>query len=394
MCKIEELLEFSQTLTLLYVEDNLDARAMTVMLLEDYFGGIEVAKNGLEALEIFQQKNVDIVITDITMPKLDGLSLARKIKEYNEEIPVLIFSAYNDVEKFMEAIAIGVDGYLVKPLDLTQLQNSLCKAFKGIKTLRENEQYKKALESKVQNQTDVLRKKDTLLLEQAKFAAMGEMIDIIAHQWKQPLNTVVMHSSYLEECLKSDKKIDYDELAEYFQNVNTQVEYLLHTLNQFRGFFRPNSVMVSTSIKEVIDATLILLKDQLIAHSVVVEVLCTDTLELFVHPNDLKQLFINIINNAKEAMEKDAIAKEKRKITICCKEYENEIVITIADSGKGIPKEIQSEIFTMNFTTKSKSGGTGIGLYMCALICEKYNATIAVDNDNGAVFTMRFLKKH
>ena len=392
MLDIDTIIKHSQNLQVLYVEDNQDTREMTLMILEDFFETIIIACDGQEGYERFKEHPIDLIITDINMPNMDGLTMIQEIKKLNPDIPVLIFSAYSDSSHFMQAIKLGVDGYLIKPIDIEQFQQSLYKCIHNIQIQKENQEYQKKLEDKVAQQIEVLRHKDKMLLEQSKHAAMGEMIDIIAHQWKQPLNSIVMHTSLLECSLDiMDKDTLKEKFLDYHDNLNVQVDNLLTTLDEFRSFFRPNSNLETVSLQNIIDSTLVLLKDELISHQIELTYQCETSLNLKVNANDLKQLFINIITNAKEEMVKTNIPSNQRKINIHCYKNEDEkIIIEIKNSGDGIDEKIIKDIFKMNFTTKSNEGGTGIGLYMCTLICEKYGATIEAYNDNGAVFRITF----
>ncbi len=121
MIDIDTLILHSQKLKVLYVEDNLDAREMTVMILEDFFGDIVVAVDGEDGYNKFKENEFDIIITDINMPKLNGLDMISKIREIDDEVPILILSAHNEDNFFMDGIKLGIDGYILKPIDVEQL---------------------------------------------------------------------------------------------------------------------------------------------------------------------------------------------------------------------------------------------------------------------------------
>jgi len=384
MPDINSIIDYSQHLKVLYVEDNHDVKESTVVLLKLFFNTIITASNGCEGIEKFKQNSIDLVITDINMPQMDGLTMAQELKNSDPDIPILIFSAYNDSNYFLEAIKIGVEGYLLKPIDIEQFQQSLAKTVHDIKIKREHKAYQENLKAKI-------IQKDKMLLEQSKHAAMGEMIDIIAHQWKQPLNSIVMHASMIEDSLDSmDKEVLENEFKECYSNLNIQVDYLLSTLNEFRTFLRPNNKLEKVTLKSIIDSTLVLLKDDLMSQQIKVTLECDSQLALEVYPNDIKQLLINIITNAKEEMINNNVAFDAREIIIRCFQNSDKIVLQIKNSGSVIDEAIIEDIFTMNFTTKEQNGGTGIGLYMCSLICKKYNANIKAYNDDYAVFEITF----
>jgi len=391
MVDIDAIVKYSKDLKVLYVEDNKDTRDMTLILLEYFFNSIITAVDGKDGYKKFQENEIDLIITDINMPKMNGLDMLQEIKTINPDIPALIFSAYSDLEHFIHAIKLSIDGYLIKPIDIDQFQQSLYKCIHNIQLQKENKQYQIELENKVAQQVETLRHKDKLLLEQSKHAAMGEMIDIIAHQWKQPLNSIVMHASLIEDSLDSTQEDELKEkVLECYDNLNTQVDNLLTTLDEFRGFFRPNNNLDTISLQNIINSTSILLKDELISHQIELNIRCQESLSLKVQPNDIKQLLINIITNAKEEMVRNNLPSNNRRIDIHCYKKDEQTILEIKNSGDGIDESIIHNIFDMNFTTKVQNGGTGIGLYMCALICEKYGATIEAYNDGGAVFKISF----
>ncbi len=141
MENIDAFIETSKDLTLLYVEDDLDAQEMTSMILEDFFGNVLLASNGEEGFQKFQDNHIDIIITDINIPKLHGIDLITKIRELDEEIPIVVISAHNEVNFFQETIKLGVNGYLLKPIEieqLTHLLRELTEKYIYIKEAKEN----------------------------------------------------------------------------------------------------------------------------------------------------------------------------------------------------------------------------------------------------------------
>ena len=132
MLDLEKVLECSKDLKLLYVEDNQDSREVTAMMLEDFFKEVILAVDGEDGLEKFVKSNdIDFVLTDINMPKLDGISLCRKIREINKVVPIVILSAHNEKNYYDESKSIGANGYLLKPIDIEQLAEMIYKVIKN-----------------------------------------------------------------------------------------------------------------------------------------------------------------------------------------------------------------------------------------------------------------------
>ncbi|MCK5294605.1 MAG: response regulator [Arcobacteraceae bacterium] len=125
MDNIEELLKCTKNLTLLYVEDNQENRISALSFLENLFTNIIIGIDGLDGLEKFNNNKIDIIITDINMPKMDGLEMSKNIKNINSNIPILLLSAYNEKGFCEIANNIGVDGYLYKPVQMDQFLQEL-----------------------------------------------------------------------------------------------------------------------------------------------------------------------------------------------------------------------------------------------------------------------------
>ena len=118
---LELLLSITKTLKILYVEDNEDARVQTLKMLHNYFSHIDIAVNGADGLELFQKNCYNIIFTDLNMPVMDGISMIEKIRQIDIHIPIVVLSAYDDKEYFLETIKHGIDGYILKPYNFKQI---------------------------------------------------------------------------------------------------------------------------------------------------------------------------------------------------------------------------------------------------------------------------------
>ncbi len=149
----EDMIEYAKNLTLLYVEDNQDAREMTSIILEDFFGEVILGVDGVDGFQKFQQHSIDLVITDINMPNMNGIEMCEKIREIDNDIPLIVLSAHNEDTYFMQSIQIGINGYILKPIDIEQLTNLINRVVqnqKYAKEAKENffllEEYKEAVD--------------------------------------------------------------------------------------------------------------------------------------------------------------------------------------------------------------------------------------------------------
>jgi YesN/AraC family two-component response regulator len=336
----QELLKQCENLNILYVEDNENTRISTEVILNDLFKEVYIAKDGIEGLEKFKNNNIDIVITDIKMPQMNGLEMSQKIKTISSHTPVLIFSAHNEINFFSDSIKIGIDGYLLKPLDFTQFTLTLFKVINHINLRKENLDYKNNLEKKVQEQLEELREKDNILFQQTKMAAMGEMMDAIAHQWKQPLSSISMKSDFLGELISENQEVTIDDIKDCSHMVSESISHLVHTIDEFRKFFRPNYNLILVNIKDTLESVSLLLKDELVKKQIKLNIIADESLFIRANENDIKHLFINLINNAKDEMINSNIEEEKRVIKINCIQNGSFVDLTVEDNGKGINESI------------------------------------------------------
>jgi len=160
--KINKLINNSKNLSLLYIEDDKNAREITLIILKEFISNITIAVDGEDGYNKFCNENFDLIITDINMPKLNGLELIEKIREKNQEIPILVLSAHNDNNFFIQSIKLGVDGYLIKPIDLEQLQQALLKVVTKIKYKKESDENIHLLKEyqEITNEASIVSKTD------------------------------------------------------------------------------------------------------------------------------------------------------------------------------------------------------------------------------------------
>jgi len=234
-------------------------------------------------------------------------------------------------------------------------------------------------------------RQDKLIMQQSKMAAMGEMIDAIAHQWKQPLNVINIGASELEMNLNFGFDIDDEMLMELSKTTQEQVSHLLNTLEEFRSFLRPDKPKENINIARLIESVLVLLKDDLQSNGIVTEITGDKSLSFNVIVNEVKHIFINLVSNSRDAFNSNNI--KDRKITFNILEKKGFVSVEIDDTAGGIPDSVIDDIFKANVTTKEEGKGTGVGLYMSTQIAQKNNGELSVKNiENGARFTFNIIQ--
>ena len=234
-----------------------------------------------------------------------------------------------------------------------------------------------------------IKKMEESMLIQSKQAAMGEMISVIAHQWRQPLNNIAaMVQTILLKYMKN--KLDDKIMEKFKKDVLKQIRYMSTTIDDFRNFYKPGKKQRRFNIKnELLKITdLVSLAYQ--KENIRIEKSFMDDFFVIGYPNEMGQCFLIILQNAKDALSEIKDQKDK-KIQISLISDEKGCTIIFEDSGNGIPKNIIKKVFDPYFSTKDIKQGTGIGLYMAKMIIEKhFNGTIkALNGTNGAKFEIR-----
>lgn len=247
------------------------------------------------------------------------------------------------------------------------------------------------LEGQLKEEIIKRREKEEMLLQQTRQAAMGEMISMIAHQWRQPLTTIGLSADNI--LLSIDLgEIELDEIKESLYLVRKQVKYLSQTIDDFRNFFVPNKTRESVLIQDCLKGALSIIENSLVNNGITIEKNYDDTFFIPLYKNELIQVFLNLLKNAQDVFHDRGI--KEPKIAISTKEFEEYIEVAIADNGGGIPKGVSQRIFEPYFTTKGNSNGTGLGLYMSKTIIEEHccGTITATNNTEGAEFKMTFPK--
>jgi len=244
------------------------------------------------------------------------------------------------------------------------------------------------LKERVKEEIEKNREKELFLIQQSRHAQMGEMISMIAHQWRQPLSSLSMliQSTVLKYKLG---KCSDEVIIKLSEDSNQQIMQMSKTIDDFRNFFKPNNRAENFLVNDVIEQVLILLDPDFKQELITINRQLEENISIKGFSNELNQVLISILNNAKDALVEKNTNKERTINIALKKEYEN-ITISIEDNAGGIEESIINNIFDPYFSTKEKKNGTGLGLYMSKSIIEKHsNGKLGVRNGtNGAIFTI------
>lgn len=233
-----------------------------------------------------------------------------------------------------------------------------------------------------------LKNKDNMLMMQSRHAAMGEMISMIAHQWRQPLASIATISGTLNLQAMLEQ-YDQEHFAEKLNLISDLALDLSDTINDFRNFFKEDKTKELTTWKELIDGSLGIIQPMLLAKNIRVSVTYGEDRFFLAYPRELTQVILNILKNAEDVLLEHSIPHPQIWIRPSYKE--TEAFLEIEDNGGGISAELIDKIFDPYFSTKFDKDGTGLGLYMSKTIIEQHShgKLTIINTPHGACFTIQ-----
>lgn len=246
-----------------------------------------------------------------------------------------------------------------------------------------------SLENRIIKEVESNRKKDNIMFQQARLASLGEMLQNIAHQWRQPLGSLMMIIQSFESKFMCGK-LTPDFVTSRVTDAQVLSQNMSDTLEDFRTFFNPNRAKKHFNIQEVIQKAMDLSKYQLEKEAIILALIAKEDLHVFGFRNELIHVLLNLIGNSKDILSANASLTPKI-IHIIAKQTTDTVFINVIDNGGGIKSDIIPKVFDPYFTTKHKSVGTGIGLYMSKLMVEKHmQGTITCKNIKHKLGTKDF----
>ena len=387
---------------ILIVDDELELERLIKQRLRKKIVAKEIelifARNGKEAIEKLQStRPIDMVLTDINMPEMDGLTFLNKLREIDGTLKAVVISAYGDMKNIRTAMNSGAFDFITKPINFEDLAITINKTLKDVKEVRET--LKRLQEAQLQ------------LIQHEKMAVLGQLVTGIAHEINNPLSCISGYSELSAEGVNNlihhlrlyQEKFPYpgEEIEQDAQQI--KLEYFLTRLpkmlsvmsestdrlvaisNSLRTFSRGDTdSKISVNIHEGIDSTLMILQHRLKGNNKRPEIQVVKEYgnipPVTCYLGQLNQVFMNILANAIDACEEsnqeltfDEIQLNPNVITIKTEVSEDnqKAIIKIKDNGTGMSEEIKSRIFDQLFTTKPVGQGTGLGLSISRQIVEE-----------------------
>jgi len=420
---------------ILIVDDDSNNLAIVSAVLEEYGYKVFVAEDGESGIRRALLTMPDLILLDVLMPGIDGFETCRRLKsmETTRDIPVIFMTALAEMDHKVQGFAAGAVDYVTKPLqreevlarvgvhlhirslamELRDANESLEKRVeeRTLTLARINDELQKEivertlaeealavkqrqlealnadLEQRVAEEVEKNLQKDRILFHNARLAAMGELLNNIAHQWRQPLNSLaLLIQGGFFEYKKGD--LDPESFSRCANRCMEIVTSMSKTINLFQSFFVPEGARREFQPFEMVEKSLSIVRASYEQNGISIRIVDEGTYPMIGFGIEFSQVVLSLLNNAKDVL------IERRTpdptVEIRCYSEEGKNVITIRDNAGGIPAEILDKIFDPYFTTKFKSQGTGIGLYMSKMIIEKsMGGRLSVRNTpEGAEFSI------
>ncbi len=344
------------------------------MLIEDNFDvNIFLSSDAQGAMKILFENPVDLILSDVQMPDVDGFEFVQYLKEIDtlKSIPIIFITGIYDKDEYKaKGYSLGAIEYITKPINNDLLISKLKIYIDIYNTIKEDKRK--------------LDKAEKLLIQNSKMASMGEMIALIAHQLKQPLNTISLCCQDMTFTYDIGNVND-DFMKRFKDNTKSQIAYMNDTINGFLDFFNPNKRKEEFLIESSINKALDILRGKIVQNNTKIDFdIAQDDLKSFGVQTELTQAILNIINNSLDAFHEQKIIDGEIHIKLFKKEDKN--IIILEDNAGGVENNNLNKILEPYFTTKEE--GTGVGLYMVKMIVENsFTGELKVSNtQNGLNF--------
>jgi signal transduction histidine kinase len=371
------------------------------------------ASNGQEGYDLYLKHKPDIILTDIKMPMMDGLEMSSLIRDEDAEVPIIVTTAHSETYLFQEAINIQINMFLIKPIDMTQLYNTIKITSENVllkskskvneqlvySRTQELEKANSELEQKIFELQEIQHK----LVSSENLAALGSLAAGIAHEINTPVGMGLTGITYLFEITKEIKeKYKTEDLSQKdFEDYITSCDEISTTINtnltrtaQIVKNFKQVAIDQTSEIKRVfnvrkyIQGIILSLNNIIKKTNLFIDIQVDEDLVIEFYPGILAQIITNlIVNSTLHGFDKN----ESGTITISLAKNDNSLDFIYKDNGKGISKLNMPKIFDSFFTTKPEEGGSGLGLNIIkSMITISLNGTIKCESDEnkGVVFTI------
>jgi len=371
---------------ILIIDDEQMILELTSMVLDSRGFEVQTVDNATDGYEIIEREGPSLVLLDYMMPRVNGLDALKEIRARFPDTYVIMFTGKGSEEVAVELMKAGASDYILKPFSNAKLVERIENVLRvrsiemrnrelvneQKKLLDEIERWNRELEQRVAQKTTELEHAHHEILLTEKLASLGHLSAGMAHEIRNPLNSISLFAQVLTSGLKNEP-----EMQSYSEKILNEVERIDAILVKLLSTSkRANFQLRSIRLADVIDASLQPFLAQIQAQNVkLTKVLQENTPSILADADELGQVFSNLFANALFEMKQGG----SLSVTLGCDD--SEVLVTVSDTGDGIPEEHMNKIFDPFFTTKER--GTGFGLSVVLRIVKTYSGRIQVKSEPG-----------
>jgi YesN/AraC family two-component response regulator len=372
MLTIKELERLAKGLTILYVEDEAEVQTTMKGILENIFSRVLTALNGLDGIEIVKTNRVDLILSDINMPKCNGLDMIKAVKNIYPQMPTILLTGLEDKDFLLQSINLGINKYLVKPINKKLVFESL-------------EEILYLIQSRQRYRAEQLG-----LSKNIKMIAIAKLLDNITHQWRQSLSIISTSIGAIvlnDDLGVSDGKIQ-DLLSLIDNHVKTMDEQLESLFINFKNEYKRETFYLHDFFKN----SFLSFQKDIEKFKVETIINSPTTLTAYLHIQSLEQIIHNLLENSIDAIKNNNVQNSYIKISTT--KQDGELIIDVIDNAGGVIESIKDDIFEPYSTTKHQFIGTGLGLYVVYILTTKalkgtiVNKNVKIDNQNCTKITI------
>lgn len=343
---------------------------LKTILKSEGYTSIYACLSAQEAYKILDKRSIDLILLDVVMPEINGIEVCKAIRQNPEHkhIPIIMVTGDDSDETLKKSFDAGADDFTTKPINFINLNTRITSVLSN-------------------------KEKDLQILNQTRYTAMNDMIDTLAHQWRQPLAAISAATLDIEVSYALEE-LNQDSMYKHLASINKYTQDLSRTIDEFRSASKVESQVKETSIDKLLRYTLKIIQDKYGSKQINLQLKEASDLGLIlVYPNELVRVFLSIFQNSQEAFVKKATTS-KKVVQVVTSQGEEFVCISIKDNAGGISKENLLKVFDPYFSTKKEKNGKGLGLYTSKQSIEEgMNGKILISSKNNSTEVIIKLKK-